>query len=140
MTRLTRLLILMAVALMAARPVMACCLVGHGQPAVAEIQAQLPPCHDTAPTLPGADEAMVSDLTDRPDCPGCADCDSAVMQAQSASNDAVLTPGPSETPLAVLSVAFPGFDHPPVVFKTGPPADPAPVRLTPITLRQRLLI
>ena len=140
MLNLSRLLILIAVAIVAARPVMACCLTGHGEPVLAEAATETPPCHgDTSSTheTNAADEDVDRATAD---CPGCFDCDAAMMQAHTVDDGALLTQLPTEIPLAVLASRFEGFEHKATVFKTGPPGDPPLTTLTPITLKQRLLI
>lgn len=74
------------------------------------------------------------------ECPGCFDCDSAIMQAQTFDEGTVLTASPSEIPIASLTTRFEGFEHNSVVFATGPPGAFSPSWPTPITLKQRLLI
>lgn len=140
MLKLTRLLVLISVALLAARPVMACCLTGHGEPAVSDIQTEAPPCHGEA-SVPHQQTAEKQHTPPLPaDCPGCFDCDSAIMQAQTVNNDILLAQPSSEIPLAILEARFVGFEQKAVVLKTGPPGDPPPLLHTPITLKQRLLI
>lgn len=140
MLKLTRLLILISVAFLAARPVMACCLTGHGETAMAEMKVESPPCHDeVAAGHHGAAEEKQKPSSPF-DCPGCIDCDTAVMQAHSVDDGAVLNQLPSEIPFIVLAARFDGFEHKSTVFKTGPPGDPPLPLPTPITLKQRLLI
>lgn len=140
MLKLTRLLILVSVAILAARPVMACCLTGHNAPAALEVQNETPPCHGEAPDT---DEAnTINILADRglSDCPGCSDCDTAMIQTHTADDGALLTQPPTETPVAALAARFVGFELESIVLKTGPPDDPSFFHYTPITLKQRLLI
>lgn len=139
MLKLTRFLILIAVALVAARPVMACCLTGHGELAIQDVQAEAPPCHGE--TLSPQHAARQDHQPSSPmACPGCLDCDASLMQAQSVDDSALLTQPPSETPLAVIASRFDGFEHQSIVLKTGPPGDPLSLHETPLTLKQRLLI
>lgn len=140
MLKLTRLLILIAVALVVTQPIMACCLTGHAEPAASHTSIEAAPCHGEA-----SPSSHVDTKTDQPspstmDCPGCLDCDSAVMQAQSFQNGVTLTQLSSETPMAVITSRFEGFEHTATIFKTGPPGDPPLPLSTPIILKQRLLI
>ena len=77
---LSRLLAILAVALVAAQPVMACCLVGHDAVAQDAALVSDPPCHDSGMQMSPADHADAA--KDTGDCPGCNDCDSPLMQAQ----------------------------------------------------------
>jgi len=138
MRSLTRLLAILAVALVAAQPVMACCLVGHGAVAQDVAQVSDPPCHDTGMQMAPADDTDATRDTD--DCPGCYDCDSPLMQAQATDDSTLLSSSSVEISYAVLAAQFPGFAHRPVVFKTGPPGAPQLPLSTPITLKERLLI
>ncbi|WP_370337593.1 hypothetical protein [Parvularcula marina] len=140
MRQVTRLLILISVAFLAARPVMACCLTGDAEPVVAEFQTETPPCHGETPASQHANADTANSDRDPSDCPGCFDCDAAIMQAHTVDDGALLTQITSEIPLVTLASRFAGFEHKPVVFKTGPPGDPPPLHHTPITLKQRLLI
>lgn len=140
MLKLTRLLLLLAVALVAARPVMACCLTGHSEPAASHLQAEAPPCHGESNTS----HATTGKSDHQPalpmECPGCVDCDLAVMQAQSVDDGALITQGSSDIPIAMIGSRFAGFQHEPTVYKTGPPGEPPGIHQTPITLKQRQLI
>lgn len=140
MLQLIRLLVLISVAFLAAGPVMACCLTGHGEPAVADIQTEEPPCHGE-PSTPHQQTVEKQHTPFLPaDCPGGFDCDSAMMQAHTANSDILLAQPSSEIPLATLEARFVGFEQKAVVLKTGPPGDPPPLFHTPISLKQRLLI
>lgn len=138
MRALTRFFAILAVALVAAQPVMACCLAGHGAVAQKVAQVSDPPCHDSGMQMAPADKAGAAQDTD--DCPGCYDCDSPLMQAQEAEDSTLLSSSSAEIPYAMLAVQFPRFAHQPVIFKTGPPGAPQLPLSTPITLKQRLLI
>ena len=131
MLKLTRLMLLLAVAFMAARPVMACCITGHtgAQSTVQSIDAPS-----------DASGEMPDQMQDPMECPGCFDCDSAILQAQTLDEGVVLATSPSEIPIAVLTARFEGFEHSSVALSAGPPGNPPPFRLTPISLKQRLLI
>lgn len=134
MLKLTRLLILIAVATFVARPVMACCLTGHDALAMAE------PCHEMPMTESTTLSVMDHERQAPVDCPGCLDCESAVIQVQLVDDGALLTKHETQISLAVA-----GHTSIPVVarpdqFKTGPPDDPPLVLQTPVTLKQRLLI
>lgn len=135
---LSRLLAILAVALVAAQPVMACCLVGHDAVAQDAALVSDPPCHDSGMQMSPADHADAA--KDTGDCPGCNDCDSPLMQAQAADDSTLLSSSSAEISDAVLAAQFPGFAHRPVIFKTGPPGAPKLPLSTPITLKQRLLI
>ena len=139
MFKLTRLMILLAVATLVAQPVMACCLTGHVD-AAAEAQMTAEPCHDTTEAMDPSAMDTSHDMQGPMDCPGCLDCDAASMQAQSIDDSGLLTQSPSEVPMAVLSAKFEGFGHESIVYKTGPPSDPRLPFPTPVTLKQRLLI
>lgn len=144
MLKLTRLMLLLAVAFMAARPVMACCITGHtgAQSSVQSIDA--PSCHDAGDSKEHASSdasgEMPDQMQDPMECPGCFDCDSAILQAQTLDEGVVLATSPSEIPIAVLTARFEGFEHSSVALSAGPPGNPPPFRLTPISLKQRLLI
>ncbi len=142
MSLTARLLALVAMALLAAQPVMACCLAGHaGTTAVAAAPAS-PPCHDAGMDMGAEANADAGATHGRgpAHCPGCLDCDSPVMQAQASDGGAILAGTRPDVPLALRAADFPGFATRPVVLKTGPP-DAAPRRHeTPLTLKQRLLI
>jgi hypothetical protein len=141
MLKLTRLLILIAVALVATQPIMACCLAGHAEPVASHTSVDKPPCHGEAPLSAHGDSKMDQQQLPAPmDCPGCLDCDSAVMQAQTFETGALLTQLSPEIPLAVIDSRFEGFGQAETIFKTGPPGDPPLPLSTPITLKQRLLI
>lgn len=140
MLKLTRLLILIAVALVATQPIMACCLAGHAEPAASHTSVDVPPCHGEAPLSAHGDGKTGQQPPAPMDCPSCLDCDSAVMQAQSFENGALLKQLSPEIPLAVIASRFEGFGHTETIFKTGPPGDPPLPLSTPIILKQRLLI
>lgn len=140
MLKLTRLLILIAVALVATQPIMACCLTGHAESAASHTSVEAPPCHGEAPLSTHGDSKTDQQPPAPMDCPGCLDCDSAVMQAQSFETGALLTQLSPEMSLAVITSRFEGFGHTETIFKTGPPGDPPLPISTPITLKQRLLI
>ena len=140
MLKLTRLLMLIAVASLAAGPVMACCMTGHAQPAASQETAEVPPCHGER-THSAQDEASLGDEPQLPlECPGCLDCDTAMLQAQSVTEGALLTHIDSGVAAPDLSPRAVTFEPKPFVFKTGPPGDPATALGTPVTLKQRLLI
>ena len=140
MLKLTRLLILVFVAATVARPVMACCLLGHGGQAVADARIDTPSCHTEMPPSNETKSDAIDSERNPDDCPGCFDCDAAIMQAHTVNDGALLTQTTSEIPLVTLASHFTGFEHKPVEFKTGPPGDPPLLHHTPITLKQRLLI
>ncbi len=135
-----RLLILIAVALTAARPVMACCLAGHDEAHGAETAVQAPPCHGVPQEGARHVPAAASDPFNPFDCPGCVDCNVAVANADVPVADAVLAAGASEIPFTVLSTPFEAREFTPLALKTGPPGDPPALRSTPVSLKQRLLI
>ncbi|NBC19824.1 MAG: hypothetical protein GVY06_02050 [Alphaproteobacteria bacterium] len=140
MLKLARLLFLIALAAMVARPVMACCLTGHGAGAAVAAESDMPPCHGPAPAAGHAGEALDRTMPAPPDCPGCLDCDTAFIKAQTVNDAALIEAGPSEGSLAGPAARFSGFEPSATVFKTGPPGDPPRAHATPVTLRQRLLI
>ncbi|MEM6415590.1 MAG: hypothetical protein AAF720_13150 [Pseudomonadota bacterium] len=140
MLKLTRLLILIAVALVATQPIMACCLTGHAEPAASHTSIEAAPCHGEASLSSHGDTKTDQPSPSPMDCPGCLDCDSAVMQAQSFENGVTFTQLSPEIPVTVIASRFEGFGHSETIFKTGPPGDPPLPLSTPITLKQRLLI
>lgn len=140
MLNLTRFLILIAVAVMAARPVMACCLTGHGEPQITQASADMPPCHGEQSAPEHSEQTGDHERPSPADCPGCFDCDAGVMQAQSFDDGTLLVQNSTEIPVAILTARFEGFEHKSIVLKTGPPGDPPRIHTTPITLKQRLLI
>lgn len=140
MLKLTRLLVLIAVALMASRPVMACCFTGHEVSHMAEAAAQAQPCHGDQQEAERRAPAAPSHAATPFDCPGCADCNIAVAKTGVSVPDAVLAAGASEIPFTVLSAQFEAREFTPLALKTGPPGDPPALRATPVSLKQRLLI
>ena len=140
MLKLTRLLVLISIAVLVARPVMACCLAGHGAPAPPQVQAETQPCHGALsaghPDRVGTDHRPAPPM----DCPGCFDCETAIIQAQALDGSGVLAQAPSDVALAILVSRFAGFEPAPTVFKTGPPADPLLSPRTLVDLKQHLLI
>ena len=139
MLKLTRFLILIAVALTAARPVMACCFTGHGVSHMTEAAAEASPCHGEQQ---GAEQhaPTPSDAANLFDCPGCADCNIAVANTSVSVPDAVLAAGALEIPFTALSTHFEAREFTPLALKTGPPGAPPALRSTPVSLKQRLLI
>jgi len=134
----SRLFAFLAVALLAAQPVMACCLVGQAAAAQETSQVASPPCHDSGMQMAPAQNANTEQDSD--ECPGCYDCNSALMQAQASDDSTALSASSAEVSYVVLAAEYPGFGHDPVIFKTGPPGEPSLPLSTPITLKQRLLI
>jgi hypothetical protein len=137
---LARLLTVLAVLLVTAQPVMACCLAGQTAPIIKMSPDTEQPCHGDGMRMQTASDGVTHSMPGDADCPGCTDCDSPVMQAQALDNAAVLSPSASEIPVALHAVHFPGFAHTPVILKTGPPEAPPFVHVTPLELKQRLLI
>ncbi len=140
MLKLTRLLILIAVAAIVAQPVMACCLTGHGEPQITQASADMPLCHGEQTAPEHSEQNSDHERPSPADCPGCIDCDAGVMQAQSFDDGTLLVQTSTEFPVAILTARFEGFGHKSTVLKTGPPGDPPRIHTTPITLKQRLLI
>lgn len=134
MSKLTRLLMLLAVALLAARPVMACCLDGHPVSHMAPTDVETSPCHDVQDTIPAglSGEAPV-------DCPSQLDCETALRHAQTFDDGTLLASVLKDVPLPAVLARFDGFEAPRLVLKTGPPGDPPPLTTTPVRLKQRLL-
>lgn len=140
MLNLTRLLMLMAVASLATVPAMACCVTGHVQPAVSQTRVGIPSCHgEQSPSMHGEEDRAQQPISSS-DCPGCRDCDIAIVQTQSVIDGALLSQSAPEIPLATLQSQFSGFGYKLVVLKTGPPGTPPATLQTPIALKQRLLI
>jgi len=136
----SRLLTLMTIAFMVAQPVMACCVTGHAAPVVEMAEMDAPPCHND-----DADGAIRADSDHRsmPDadaCPGCPDCNLPAMQGQVSGDMSVLPQPAPEGALAVTAAQYPGHLPPPLILTTGPPAGPPKTPVTPLTLKQRLLI
>lgn len=140
MLNLTRLFILIAVALVATQPVMACCLAGHADAVTVQSPPETLPCHGEMSHSDHGKTDAIYHLPSPTECPGCLDCDTAVTQAQSFDTNVLLTKDSQETSLTALTARFDGFEHKTTVFTTGPPGDPTISRPTPITLKQRLLI
>lgn len=138
MVFLGRIFALLATVIVAAQPVMACCIEGHSAPVILAEQNVEPPCHDDG--MPMAADPGAQAGHERSDCPGCYDCEFSVMQSQSAGGSAVLPAMGAEFALAPIDANFPGFAHRSIVQKTGPPSVSLPRLATPITLKQRLLI
>ncbi len=143
MHAMVRLLALLAMALLAAQPVMACCLTGHAPVAHAGAGSP-PPCHDSMAQMPATPDGQSRDIASGPgadpvDCPGCIDCDSTMMQAQSGGDTAVSPNTPGPVGLAAVETRFPGFEPRLMVRATGPPGRLFIAHTTPVTLKQRLL-
>lgn len=135
-----RLLTLMAIAFVAAQPVMACCITGHAAPAVEMAGMDDLPCHnDDADGTIRADNDHRS-MPDADDCPGCPDCNLPVMQGQVSGDTSVLPQPAPEVAIAVVAAQYPGHVPPPLILTTGPPAGQPLAPVTPLTLKQRLLI
>lgn len=131
---------ILIVAIFAAQPVMACCLTGHADVSVAEITAE-PPCHGDAENGSVQARDGMHNASDPFDCPGCRDCDTAIMEAQVQHDWTVLTSVPSDdVPVIALEKRFPGFEPRLMVLSTGPPRDISFPLLSPVSLKQRLLI
>lgn len=138
MIALGRLLVIIAAAIFAAQPVMACCLTGHSETQIAQVSAE-PPCHGDANDAGPNRQTHDQNTSDASDCPGCLDCDSAIMQTQSQDDLTVLASASLDLPIQTLEARFSGFEHRLVVRTTGPPRDPPARLLTPVTLKQRFL-
>ncbi len=133
---------LVAIVLFTAQPVMACCFLGHAEPAAEMVGGDALQCHDGAVDKSAsigsrADRAPITALSD---CPGCDDCDNPIMRAQNSGDSLVMASTVTEIPFVTVAVQFPGFAYPPIILKTGPPGELSLNLPTPITLKQRLLI
>lgn len=136
MNLFTRLLLILAVAAFAASPVMACCMTGHAQAGAEIIQAEAPPCHGNAEA-----EAAAPMSHDTPaDCPGCADCETAMLPAKTADQAVILSSVDDLQLLPVEVSGWTGYETPRMLRTTGPPPAPPGRPNTPISLKQRLLV
>ena len=135
-------MLLLAVVLMIARPVMACCWVGHGDSTEAPATHSAthssaadriqPPCH-------GGGEMPQPGVDTEQGCGNCADCDNpllaaAELDARIAAQllvDAVLVGFSPPRPILPVSTHAP---------RDGPARGYFPRQETPISLKQRLLI
>jgi len=134
-----RLLMIVAVAIFAAQPVMACCLTGHAEPPRVQMPAE-PACHDDMHDAAAGTPMDTHNTADQPECPGSPGCDKAVMQAQAFEDWTVSTAGPVEIPAGVVEARYTGFEPHRIVLTTGPPRDRPPPLSSPVILKQRLLI
>jgi hypothetical protein len=136
MTRLIRLFMILAVAVFAASPVMACCVTGPAVASVANDQSEAPPCHDEADSMasaPASDDNSV-------DCPGCADCETAMLQTK-ATGQHLLPASATDLHLVPVSVnQWTGFEAPRILRTTGPPRASPVLPNTPVSLKQRFLV
>ena len=145
MLKLTRLIVLIAVALLAARPAMACCASGHDTVPDQEIAAEDTSCQGkggmAAHTTHAPDEAPAEPASHTDDCPGCSICTTAMAHAQTFDDARVLVQAQSDAPVAVLAARANDTRFKAVPLKTGGPPGTLPRRHdTPITLKQRLLV
>ncbi len=140
MLNVTRLLIVMSVAILAAHPVMACCLTGHGEPVVSNADVETHPCHSHEADGENATPAATDREKLPEECAGGLICDTAIVQAQTVEAGALTPQLSSEIPYASVAVRFDGFEHKTIVFTTGPPGERPILRNSPITLKQRLLV
>lgn len=131
----------LAVALLAAQPVMACCLTGHAQPAATEMSADMP-CHDAINSGPDHKDAAGPSTENQngPDCPGCPDCNASTMQAQPSADETYQSKSAADFEFAAIEIRFTGFVPRSLVQATGPPRNWSLPVISPITLKQRLLI
>jgi len=136
MNLLTRLCLTLVVVTFAAGPVIDCCLLGHAEASVAVSQTDAPPCHGAA------DDASQPQPSpqEHSECPGCTDCDAPMLQATAMDNAVAPASGHELQPAPVAARQWSGFDTPLVVRTTGPPSSSPPIRTSPISLKQRLLI
>lgn len=136
MSLLARLFMILAVAVFAASPVMACCL-NHPVEASAETHhTDTLPCHGETETA--ASEPVSH--TNMADCPGCADCATAMLQAEAADHSEALASVHDLQLTLIQGDQWTGFEAPRIVRTTGPPHGASVVPDTPITLKQRFLI
>lgn len=136
MPQLTRLFMILAVAVFAASPVMACCVTGPAEASVANDQSEAPSCHDDADNMasaPAADDNTA-------DCPGCADCETAMLQAKTVDLPTILASAADLHLVAVSVDQWSGFDAPRILHTTGPPRASPRSPNTPTSLKQRFLI
>ncbi len=136
MTPITRLFLILVAALVAARPVMACCVTDQaaGGPPDQRAELEIAPCHGPPAATLGQHDSAVSD-----ECPDCPDCESAMMQADALAEAASPTGSADDAP-AAAPPAFDAFEVARTLQKTGPPSPAPRPRSTPISLKQRLLI
>lgn len=137
---IARLLTFLAVMLVMAQPVMACCLPGNGATHIDMLANAEPPCHGDGMGMETASDAPTLPMPGAGDCPGCLDCDSPVLQAQVFDNTPVQAPSVSEIPVVLRAVHVRAFAPATVILTTGPPGAPPQVPVTPLELKQRLLI
>jgi hypothetical protein len=136
-------MLLLAAVLMIARPVMACCWVGHGEsteaPAAHAKTASMTPAAMTQPPCHGGGEMPQLALEAEPSCENCADCDNPLLAAADVEAriaaqllvDAVLVSYAPPVPVSTRSAHAP---------RDGPARQDSPSKDTPISLKQRLLI
>lgn len=136
MTLFTRLLMILAVAAFAATPIMACCMTGHAQTHAMTIQAEAPHCHDDM--QPGAGKPVSGDMV--ADCPGCADCEPAMLGARSTDQATLLASAGQVQLSPVKADRRTGYDTPRTLQTTGPPRASPRLPTTPVSLKQRLLV
>jgi len=127
---------ILAVAAFAASPVMACCMTGLAQTGEATIEAKAPSCHGNMEA-----EAATPMSHDTPaDCPGCADCESAMLAAKTA-DQATMLASADDLQLSPVEInRWTGYETPRTLRTTGPPRAPPGLPNTPISLKQRLLV
>jgi hypothetical protein len=130
--RLMRSFVVLLAMIAVAGPVLACC-----QP-LPRAETML---HGAEEELSCADMPGMGGSTapDENGCDGCPDCAATAASLETAS--VALKADPSE-PAALMPVLaqFPGFQEPAMERKTGPPREGPPRVLTPVHLRDRLLI
>lgn len=115
-----------------AGPVLACCQpLPRADQVLAGAMEELS-CAD----MPGMGGSAVPDENG---CNGCPDCEATAASLETAS---VALKADLSEPAALIPLLaqFPGFQEPAVERKTGPPRQGPPQVLTPLRLRDRLLI
>jgi hypothetical protein len=123
-----RIILLAAAVLLSAQPVMACCLQGHS--AAVEVT---PPCHE----MPSEEDRAGNLAGD--DCPGCADCETALVASDVKPSKPLLDPSFAK---AVLYASAQIAEVPEVTLNgaTGPPRTSLNPPPNPVSLYQKLLI
>lgn len=141
MTKLRPIVMVILVALFAANPVMACCVVGHSKVTDASAVEDAPPCHEMARSTPhsgvsGTDVETQSETL----CPGCTGCDSAVLTASTAEDGIYLQKIDDTGMILPRRAHLVPASHVVLLRKTGPPGQRVVLAQTPVRLKQRLLI
>ena len=115
-------------ALIAVKPLMACCLDGGLAAASPMTASHAPPCHGEP------------DGAEQRHCTSCCDCDAALVSSTDRLAPLVSLVADQFQLIAVDSQIVPPFQQRVLPLKTGPPDAPPRNPSTPAPLKQRLLI